>query len=68
MLVELFYYIIIIYLVYKGITFITRFFASVNKKSTGGPVSPESKFKDVEEAQFTEIKNDKDKDKDKDPH
>jgi hypothetical protein len=67
-LLKLFYYIIIIYLVYKGILFVTRLFTSVNKKGNSGPVSPESKFKDVEEAHYTEIKDDKDKDKDKDPH
>jgi hypothetical protein len=71
MLAELFYYAIISYLVYKGILFIARFFASPNKKGNSNPVSPKSsRFKDIEEANYTEIKDDKDKDKDKDkdPH
>jgi hypothetical protein len=57
-----FYLLLISYLVYKGIMFLIRLFASFNKKNVSSPVSPKSKFKDVEEAHYTEIKNDKDKD------
>jgi hypothetical protein len=49
-------------LIYKGILFIVRLFTVVNKKESNDPVSPKSKFKDVEEAHYTEIKDDKDKD------
>jgi hypothetical protein len=59
---KLIFYFIFIYLIYKGILFIVRFFAVVNKKESNDPVSPKSKFKDVEEAHYTEIKDDKDKD------
>jgi hypothetical protein len=62
MLLELFYYFIIIYLIYKGILFIARIYRTVNKKGSTDPISPKSKFKDVEEANYTEIKDDKDKD------
>jgi hypothetical protein len=34
----------------------------MNKKNVNGPAAPDSKFKDVEEAHFTEIKDDKNKD------
>ncbi|MDR3669107.1 MAG: hypothetical protein P4L35_19940 [Ignavibacteriaceae bacterium] len=66
LLVDLFYYIVIIYLVYKGIIFVSRLFAVSNKKSDEEVRPSKSKFKDVEEADFTEIKDDKDKDKGKD--
>jgi hypothetical protein len=62
MLLELFYYVIFAYLIYKGILFVAKVYRAVNKKESNGPVSPESKFKDVEEANYTEIKDDKDKD------
>jgi hypothetical protein len=62
MLLELFSYFIIIYLIYKGILFIARIYRTVNNKGSNDPVSPKSKFKDVEEANYTEIKDDKDKD------
>jgi|CZKP01.1.fsa_nt_gi hypothetical protein len=62
MLLELFYYIIIIYLIYKGILFVARVYRTINKKENIDPISPKSKFKDVEEAHYTEIKDDKDKD------
>jgi hypothetical protein len=68
MLVELFYYIIIIYLVYKGILFVARLFAVANKKGSDDTRPPKSKFKDVEEANYTEIKDDEDKEKGKDSH
>lgn len=66
MLVELFYYIVIGYLVYKGILFVAKLFAASNPKPNVDQRPPESKFKDVEEAHYTEIKDDKDKDKGKD--
>ena len=59
---RLIFYFIFIYLIYKGILFIIRLFTVVNKKESNDPVSPKSKFKDVEEAHYTEIKDDKDKD------
>jgi hypothetical protein len=62
MLLELFYYVIISYLIYKGILFIARVYRAINKKESNDPISPKSKFKDVEEANYTEIKDDKDKD------
>ena len=33
---------------------------AINKKEVNKPQSPKSKFKDVEEANYTEIKEDKD--------
>ena len=42
--------------------FVIRLLTSFNKKNVSNPVSPKSKFKDVEEAHYTEIKDDKDKD------
>jgi hypothetical protein len=62
MLFRLVYYFIVIYLIYKGILFIVRLFTAVNKKNSNDPISPKSKFKDVEEAHYTEIKDVKDKD------
>jgi hypothetical protein len=49
-------------LIYKGILFIVRLFAAIKKKDVNDPISPKSKFKDVEEASYTDIKEDKDKD------
>lgn len=62
MLFRLIYYFIVVYLIYKGILFIARLFTAVNKKDSNDPISTKSKFKDVEEANYTEIKDDKDKD------
>jgi hypothetical protein len=59
---RLIFYFIFVYLIYKGILFIVRLFTAVNKKTSNDPISPKSKFKDVEEANYTEIKDDKDKD------
>jgi hypothetical protein len=59
---RLFFYLIFIYLIYKGILFIVRLFTAIKKKDGNDPISPKSKFKDVEEASYTEIKDDKDKD------
>ena len=67
MLIRLFYYIIIGYLIYKGILFIARLITVSFKKGSDDSRPPKSKFKDVEEANYTEIKEDKDKDKGKDP-
>ena len=53
-------YFIFIYLIYKGILLVVRLFTAINKKSDD-PKSPKSKFKDIEEAHYTEIKDDKDK-------
>ena len=60
MLFKLIYYLLFIYLIYKGILFLLRFFTAVNKKEVNKSQSPKSKFKDVEEANYTEIKDDKD--------
>ena len=59
---RLIFYFIFIYLIYKGILFVVRLFTTINKKGSNDPISPKSKFKDVEEANYTEIKDDKDKD------
>ena len=59
---RLIFYFIFIYLIYKGILFIVRLFTAINKKDSNDSISPKSKFKDVEEANYTEIKDDKDKD------
>ena len=59
---RLIFYFIFVYLIYKGILFIVRLFTAINKKNGNDPISPKSKFKDVEEAHYTEIKDDKDKD------
>ena len=59
---RLIFYFIFIYLIYKGILFVVRLFTAINKKDSNDPISPKSKFKDVEEAKYTEIKDDKDKD------
>ena len=59
---RLIFYFLFVYLIYKGILFVAKIYRAVNKKESNGPVSPESKFKDVEEANYTEIKDDKDKD------
>ena len=59
---KLFFYLLIFYLVYRGILFVIRLLSAFNKKNVSEPISPESKFKDVEEAHYTEIKDDKDKD------
>jgi len=56
------FYFLFIYLIYKGILFIVRLFSAINKKDSNDPISPKSKFKDVEEADYTEIKENKDKD------
>jgi hypothetical protein len=58
---RLIFYFIFIYLIYKGILFIVRLFTAINKKDSNDPIAPKSKFKDVEEAHYTEIKDDKDK-------
>jgi hypothetical protein len=49
------------YLIYRGILFFIRLFAEMNKKNVNGSSNSKSKFKDVEEADFTEIKDDKNK-------
>ena len=59
---RLIFYFLFVYLIYKGILFIVKLFTAVNKKESNDPISPKSKFKDVEEANYTEIKDDKDKD------
>jgi hypothetical protein len=59
---RLIFYFIFVYLIYKGILFIVKLFTAINKKKSSDPISPKSNFKDVEEANFTEIKDDKDKD------
>jgi hypothetical protein len=59
---RLFFYFLVFYLIYRGILFFVRLFSEMNKKNVNGPVAPDSKFKDVEEAHFTEIKDDKNKD------
>jgi len=59
---RLIFYFLFVYLIYKGILFIVKLFAAVNKKESNDPISTKSKFKDVEEAHYTEIKDDKDKD------
>ena len=68
MLLELIYYFVIGYLVYKGILFIARLFKVSSKRESDDSRPPKSRFKDVEEANYTEIKDDKDKDKGNDPH
>jgi hypothetical protein len=59
---RLIFYFIVIYFIYKGILFIGRLFNAFTKKAGNDSVPPKSKFKDVEEAHYTEIKEDKDKD------
>ena len=59
---RLIFYFIFVYLIYKGILFIVRLFTAIKKKDVNDPISPKSKFKDIEEASYTEIKEDKDKD------
>jgi hypothetical protein len=58
---RLFLFFLVIYLIYRGILFFIRLFNEINKKSVNDSPNPKSKFKDVEEANFTEIKDDKDK-------
>ena len=57
---DFFLCVIIGYLIYKGILFFAKLFLAINKKEVNKPQSPKSKFKDVEEANYTEIKEDKD--------
>ena len=59
---RLIFYFLFGYLIYRGILLIAKLFMAVTKKGSSEPVSPKSKFKDVEEATYTEIKDDKDKD------
>lgn len=62
------FYFLFIYLIYRGIQFVFRIFAVINSGKKSGTSkdnassSAKSKFKDVEEANFTEIKDDKKKD------
>jgi hypothetical protein len=63
-------YFIFIYLVYRGIQYLFRIFAAINTGNNPGAAkskdnasnSAKSKFKDVEEAHYTEIKDEKKKD------
>jgi hypothetical protein len=55
-------YFIFIYLIYRGINYLFRIFAVINKnRENVSSSSTKSKFSDIEEAQYTEIKDDKDK-------
>lgn len=64
------FYFLFIYLIYRGIQFLFRIFAVINSNKNSGTgtandkasSSAKSKFKDVEEANYTEIKDDKKKD------
>lgn len=68
------YYFLFIYLIYKGIQFVFGIFAAMNSGKKSGKnsgttkskdnvsQSAKSKFKDVEEANYIEIKDDKKKD------
>ncbi len=58
----------IIYLIYRGIKFMARIVATINSGNNSAnnnskdSKSAKSKFKDVEEASYIEIKDDKKKD------
>ena len=60
---------LVIYLIYRGINFLFKIFAAMNTANTtrtntnkdNVSPSPKSKFKDIEEAKYTEIKEDKKK-------
>jgi hypothetical protein len=56
------FYLLVFYIVYKGILYVMRLFTALNKKASNGSTTPKSRFKDIEEANYTEIKEDKDKD------
>jgi len=64
------FYFLFIYLIYRGIQFVFRIFAAINSGDKSGnqtsnetsSASAKSKFKDVEEAHYTEIKDDQNKD------
>ena len=64
------FYFLFIYLIYRGIQFVFRIFAAINSGNNSGATkskdnvseSAKSKFKDVEEANYTEIKDEKKKD------
>ena len=61
---------LVIYLIYRGIMFVFRMFAAINSGNNNRTApnndtassSPKSKFKDVEEAHYTEIKDDRKQD------
>ncbi len=60
---RLIFFLIVSYFVFKGLDFLWRLFLNYNRnKANRNNVPPSnSKYKDVEEAEFTEIKDDEDK-------